>query len=343
MQIKTSRSEIKRHITNLINLYEFYFLDQDMTLYDLDQIKLDELIMDSIDRGFVSSQEELSSYISTLKIYLKFLKSQDPIYNEVYDKIMDINRNRFLYTQYFEPLKPIFDLNFNLSGRIANILNEKALRFVMDYERFILYVMNGPLECTDVRKYIKRRDLLKLNEIMENQEPITKKAPNQDDFTMIHLFYQFSLDNKLMRSAYGGLYITKKASQFLRLKDSEKYSLLLQYIWSNQFLSSICKTADMEYIEAVREKILKLLDGLKPNTFYKINTLLPAYVDSPRILSQHNRYLELIGLIELKYEPKLSIKITSLGKAVFKTLLGGDDREGENPGVIDLDKYNRNR
>ncbi|NLJ78434.1 MAG: hypothetical protein GX329_03655, partial [Tissierellia bacterium] len=29
LQIKASRSEIKKHITNLINLYEFYFLEQD--------------------------------------------------------------------------------------------------------------------------------------------------------------------------------------------------------------------------------------------------------------------------------------------------------------------------
>lgn len=343
LQIHTPRQIIKKHITNLINLYEFYFLDSDMTLYDLDQIKLEELFIDAIEDGFISAQWELSSYISTLKKYLKFLKSKDPKFKEVYNNMLEISQNRFLYTDCFKQIKPPFNINRTLSSRIINVLNEKAFNFIMDYERFLLYLMNTPLELTKKRKYLKRNDLFNIAEIMENKEIPDKKAPNQDDFRMLHLFYKFSLDNDLIHVENHLLHVTKKGPQFLRLNDEEKYSLLIEYIWSTKFLSSIYDSLDIDDIKAVRENLLKLLENLETNNFYKINTLIPAYINFPKLLYLHNNHLESMGLIDQKHSPVWSISTTPFGNTVFHILSEGDSIEKDNLKIIKLNDYKNNR
>lgn len=343
LQLQTSRRMIKKHVTNLINLYEFYFLDSDMTLYDLDQVDLERLFKDAIEDGFISAQWELSSYISTLKKYLKYLKSKNPEYRKTYDNILEVSQNRFLYTDYLKQMDPPFNINRHLSSRIVNVLNEKAFKFIMDYERFILYIMNSPLEVTATRKYLKRKDLFKINEIMENQEDFTKKAPNQEDFTMLHLFYKFSIDNNLINLDNNLLHITKKGPQFLRLSDEEKFSLLVEYLWSNKFLSSIGDNLDIDNIEVFRESILKLLGNLEVNTFYRINTLLSACIDFPKFLPSHNKHLELMGLIKQTNSPLLSISTTSFGKVVFRLLAEDDSIDEDNFKIIDFNTYRKNR
>ncbi len=51
LQPQMPRQIIKRHITNLINLFELYLIDEDMTLYDLDQIDLSIYLMRLLKMG----------------------------------------------------------------------------------------------------------------------------------------------------------------------------------------------------------------------------------------------------------------------------------------------------
>ncbi|NMB26650.1 MAG: hypothetical protein GX987_01185 [Tissierellia bacterium] len=343
LQTQVSRQIIKKHITNLINLFEYYLIDEDMTLYDLDQIDFKYLLDKAINDGLISTQSELSSYISTFKKYLSYLKSKIPVYKEAYENILEISKNRFLYMDKFKQTDPIFEIDGRLSSRIANILNDKSFEFIMDYERFILYIMSTPLELTKKRKYIKRKDLLKINEIMENRKTITKKSPNQEDFPMLHLFYIFSLEYNIIKIKNGLLHTTKRASRFLRINDEEKYSLFIQYIWGDKFLSSISKTLNPNSLEATRKSILGLLSNLEENTFYKYNTLLPACIKFPEFLSTYYKYLELIGLLKYSYSPRLSISITPFGKIVFKALAEGDSSTEDRFNVISLNSYNKNK
>ncbi len=46
----------------------------------------------------------------------------------------------------------------------------------MDFEKFLLYMMNNPLKTTNKNKYIRRKDLLNINEVMENSESVVKKS-----------------------------------------------------------------------------------------------------------------------------------------------------------------------
>jgi hypothetical protein len=337
--LQTSRPKIKRHITNLINLFEYCLMDAEMTLYDLDQLDFEYLLDEAINDGFISTQTELNSYISTLKKYLGYLKTKAPIYKESYEKILEISKNRFLYMGNVKQTKSPFDINRQLSNGIMHILNEQSFDFIMDYEKFISYLMNNPLQTTNKKKYIKRKDLLEINDIMENQETITKKSPNQEDFPMLHLFYKFSLENGLIKLENNFLSVTKKSSQFLRLNDEEKYSLFVQYIWSDEFLSYASNTLDQSSIESTRNSILDLLSNLEENTFYKYSGLLPACIKFPEFLISYYKYLELMGLLKYNYHPYLSIGLTPFGKLVFKILAQKDGFLDNNGKIINLDIY----
>lgn len=345
LQAQMPRQIIKKHITNLINLFEFYLIDEDMTLYDLDQIDFKYLLDEAIDDGLISTQSELSSYISTFKKYLGYLnlKTRTPIYKQAYEDILEISKNRFLYMDKFKEIHPPFNINRRLSSRIANILSNKAFEFIMDYERFILSTISNPLELTKKRKYIKRKDLIKLNEIMGNQSIITKKAPNQEDFPMLHLFYTFSLKYNLIKLKDDLLSITKKGSRFLRINDEEKYSLFVQYIWGDEFLSSISKTLDSNCLESTKKNILGLLNNLEENTFYRHKALLPACIKFPEFLSIYYKYLELMGLLKHNYSPHPSIAITPFGKIVFNVLAKQNKSIEYKAKIINLNNHQKTR
>ena len=340
LSLQLPRMKIKKYINNLINLFEYYLMEDEMTLYDLNQFNMEELINIMIEDGFVTSQSELNSYISTLKKYLGYLKNKYPLYKESYEDIMKISQNRFLYLNRIQYIETPFKINRKIAQNVPNMLNEQAFDFIMDYEKFLIYLMNEPLEVTKKRKYIKRNNLLELNNIMENQETIDKKAPNQPDFPLIHLFYKFSLDNGLFKIDNDILVPSKKASQFLRLNDGEKYSLFLQYILSNKFLSYINDSLDKKTLEHTKKNILNLLSNLEENINYKYSSLLPACLEFPEFLLIYYKFLELLGLLKYNYYPKFSISITSFGKMVFRILT--EDENHTNGKLIKLSKYQEN-
>src|SRR5699024_8490349 len=120
-----------------------------------------------------------------LKKYFGFLKNMDKNYKDTYNKILEISRNRFLYISNSESFKVNFNINKNISNNISNEINENAFDFIMDYEKFLMYLMSNPLNLTKQRHKINRKTLIEINRIMSNEETITKKAPNQEDFIML--------------------------------------------------------------------------------------------------------------------------------------------------------------
>src|SRR5690606_17057841 len=60
LETHLSRSEIKVHVTNLINLFEYYMLENDGSLKDLASMDLDQLFNKAIDDGLITSQKEFS-------------------------------------------------------------------------------------------------------------------------------------------------------------------------------------------------------------------------------------------------------------------------------------------
>jgi hypothetical protein len=342
LQLKSSRSMIKKHISNLIDLFEYYLMDEDMTLYDLDQLDFEYFFNEAIIDGFISTQEDLNSYISTLKKYIGFLKNITCDYKEAYEEILNISNNRFNYLSQLKYVELPFKINRKISTGVSCILNEDAISLIMDYDKFILYIIDKPLEVTGKNKYIKRKHLLEINSLFDLEEPLEKKAPNQEDFPLIHMFYKFSLNLGLIVLNGNYLTITKKGSNFLRLKDEEKYSLFFEYIWSSEFIGFISRLKSQMNIDKFKKDFMKLLASFKEDTNYKINMILPLFSSFPDFFFSYYRYLEYLGLIRCSLYPNYNIRLTPFGKIVL-TLFEDKNNRDYKCNIINLELFRKSR
>lgn len=136
LELKVEKSTVKKYITNLINVYEHLLMEDDLTFSHLDQVDFKELLEQSIEKELLHSSSQLSSYLSTLKLYLEFLKAKDEKYEKAYNSILEISKNRFLYIKNIKKVEPTFTIRKRLADRIANLFNEEAFDFLMDFERF---------------------------------------------------------------------------------------------------------------------------------------------------------------------------------------------------------------
>jgi hypothetical protein len=319
LETHLSRSEIKVHVTNLINLFEYYMLENDGSLKDLASMDLDQLFNKAIDDGLITSQKEFSSYVSTLKQYFKYLKTINPKYREAYRNILKVSRNRFLYIYNAQNVNNDFNINKTLSYRISDTINDRSFDFIMDYEKFLLYLISNPLMLTKKRKHINRKTLIELNNIMELKEGVTKKTPNQEDFLLLNLFYNFSLANRLVKIVGYKLAITKRGHVFLRLSDEEKLTLFIQYLLSNKILEFMVSDSDKNLAIHTRNNLLKLLYTLKEGMDYEYSQLDFSSLGPVRYVFNYLKYMELIGLVEFnRYPPGFTL--THLGKVVFNIL-----------------------
>lgn len=319
LETHLSRSEIKVHVTNLINLFEYYMLENDGSLKDLASMDLDQLFNKAIDDGLITSQKEFSSYVSTLKQYFKYLKTINPKYREAYRNILKVSRNRFLYIYNAQNVNNDFNINKTLSYRISDTINDRSFDFIMDYEKFLLYLISNPLMLTKKRKHINRKTLIELNNIMELKEGVTKKTPNQEDFLLLNLFYNFSLANRLVKIVGYKLAITKRGHVFLRLSDEEKLTLFIQYLLSNKILEFMVSDSDKNLAIHTRNNLLNLLYTLKEGMDYEYSQLDFSSLGPVRYVFSYLKYMELIGLVEFnRYPPGFTL--THLGKVVFNIL-----------------------
>ncbi len=335
LENRVPRSAIKVHITNLINIFEHYILEHGKSLEDLVNTDLDDLLNKAISDGLISSQQEFSSYISTLKEYFKYLKNIDSSYRKAYEKILEISKNRFLYIYNTHNIKKDFNINKTISQGISNAINDKAFDFIMDYEKFLLYLISNPLGLTKKKKHINRKTLLELNNIMELKEEMTKNAPNQEDFPLINLFYNFSLANKLAEIDGYKLSITKKGHIFLRLSDEEKYTMFLQYLLSDEFIRHMDANSDINLAISTRNSLIKLLYSLKEGVYYKYSDFDFSNLGSIKYVLTYFKYMRFMGLVEYSYY-QLSFSITPLGEILFNILLDKNKKLKDSGKIIYL-------
>ena len=234
LNAKSKSGSIKKHLLNLMDFFEYYLIENDLSLYDLNEIDLNLFFTQAIKDSFILSMEDLNSYISTFKDYLAFLSNKDPIYKENYKEILNISKSRFQIGKLFEDTDIPFKLDNNLCDALENQLDDSSLLLSIDFDKLILYILNNPLKLTKKRKYIQRKDLLELNNILEFSIVIDKKAPNQGDFPIINMFYDFALDLNLLSIENNVLSLTPRASVYLRLRDEEKYTIFFNYIWDEK-------------------------------------------------------------------------------------------------------------
>lgn len=331
---KNKSDNVQYHLPNLVNLFEYYLSEEDMTLYDLDQLDLQDLFHDAIEDNFINSQEELNSYIKTLKDYLSFLNNKDDNYRDAYLEMLDISENRFYYMNLLNSSDSL-QIDQGLVNRINSNLNDDALTMIMDYEKFLLFMGEDPVELTAKNRHIKRKNLLEINDLLEFKNSVEISSPNQKNFPLIHFFYYASLNLALVEIMGNNLMLTSKGVGFLRLKDKEKYSILFKYLWSEDFVKEVLLKDDLNYWQEKKIKFINVFSKFKINNEYNISNI---FSNKDNIFSLYHRYLKYFGLIDYTLYMDATITMTNLGKRVFDYLDLKQNKDNEAP-IILLDNY----
>ncbi|CAK7023242.1 hypothetical protein [Tissierella sp.] len=340
--LKVPKSIVKKYIANLIDFFEYYLADEDLTLYDLDQVDFHYFFKDAIEEGFIVSQEDLNSYIATFKNYLGFLSNKDSDYKEVYKELLNISKTRFDFMNQLKLVKSPFVIDKELSNIVSDFLNEDAISLIMDYDKFMLYVLDKPLDLTEKNKYIKRKNLLEMNKISELSNHVDKDSPNQKDFPIIHMFYKLSLNLGLLSINGNKLSVSNKGTNYLRLRDEDKYALFFQHIWKSEFISELCDIENINILEKSKKDLMLSLSSLSENTNYEIGSILPKFSNNLKFFFASYIYLQYLGIIKCNLYPNYEIKLTSLGKTVLNFLESRNNRKHE-CSVINLESFKKSR
>lgn len=355
-----SDSTLKKHMENLMYFYEYYLVDKGITLYDIDEIDIEDFIIDAINDNLISSQAELNSYIATLKKYIKFLQDDNPDYKETYNEILEISRNRFTY---FDSKKIEMDIPLIYNESIVKILEDENIStftFIKDYEKFLYYINNHKVELTSVNKFIKRKHIKNINAKLTNSIE-TNKNTNQIDIPLIHLFYKFSIDQDILRIYNNTLVESDNMSGYFFLNQNQKIALFINYIWNIANWSELCKKNDIANLEFKNRLILlSNIERLKENTWYNYSEIKMPSLNTNDIFELNSLtvtpafdiilyYFSCMNLVELKQNSKSidEILITLLGKKIFKILKHNPNIKNSkdpDPGkVISLDEYRTNK
>lgn len=309
-----SQTTLSKHINNLINIYEYYLYDNDMTLYDLDEVDLNELLKDAVESNIIHSKKDLDSYISTLKKYLAYLKDNDPSYSETYDEIVQIGKNRSSFIEFKNPIAMPISRNKELERATEENLNKKAIAFLNDYEKYLFYIENNRVDTTEANKFVKRKHLIEINNLLSNK--IKCKVPNQIHMPLLHLFYKFSLNYNILGLNNKILVVQPGKDDYFALKENEKLSLFIDYVWNIVPWSKLSNEILLDYDQNDKFSILESLSTLKPNIYYNCEEINNIYL-SDTMLS----YFSYMGLLEInKGNGSRQISLSTLGKKVFDTL-----------------------
>ncbi|SHH73210.1 Phage integrase, N-terminal SAM-like domain [Caloranaerobacter azorensis DSM 13643] len=376
-----SEKTIEVHIRNLREFYRFYLEDTNITLVDINADMVEEFIMDGIIDMFFHSKNDLSSNITTLRKFVSYLKKKKYIDAENYNKITDILKNKDYYIEKFVRYKDVIErkisfedwfddnyqdeivsIEFEIDKKLKNIIDEYILdennSFITDFDTYIDYIAKNKVKVTKLNKYIQRKHLLNLNDMMINSIEV-KKTVNQIDIPILHLFYKFGVDNFILTiDDKDNISISSNISKYDELSINEKIAVFIDYIWNKmdwneiglqdikeeyqnrkEFAKILARLETCRYYDYENVTILHRLEGSEANIFgFLVPTVIPgcmhvAQVFNSRIL----KYFSYLGLLEISFKEDANvsykkygydidkIKVSKFGKEIFKYLGGTDN------------------
>ena len=111
----------------------------------------------------------------------------DSQYKDSYINILNISKNRFHYMNKLKS-NDTFKIDKDFVSLISFKLNDDALNTIMDYERFIIYAGESPLDLTAKLNLLKK-NLLEINDLLESK--ISLKNQLQIKGTSLNTFFLF--------------------------------------------------------------------------------------------------------------------------------------------------------
>ncbi|NLL81222.1 MAG: hypothetical protein GX231_02795 [Tissierellia bacterium] len=302
---KSNAHEIKEHIANLLEFYDYYLAEDGLTLYDLKDLDLKVFFELAIREGFIYSTESLNSYISTFKNYIHFLSKIDSDFEEKYQEIRSISNNRFKLMDKLNFTDTLFSIDRNLVNDIEDILNDTSILLLLNLDKFLVYLTDNRIEVTPVKKKIKKKFLPELCFLFNDDEIIDSLNPGQRELALLDFFYELSLALNLISIKEDIIILNKNGINFLNLKDEKKFSVILNCVWKH-----------IEKMNA-KERIMEFIKDLKNGKTNDLKDLIYEYRGSPKEAYQIHEYFKILGLTKTTYLPIYTWEISKLGMFVL--------------------------
>jgi hypothetical protein len=245
---------VNKHIRNLVNFYYYYLPTTKYSLEDITETIINNFLIDAIFDNYISSKSEISSYITTFKKYGKYLYKTGKINEEEYNKIIGLSSNKNEYFLKLDYLDNGFSEEYSINELFSDIPEEVKNRLeydnclkniieqyntkekssiIDDFQTYMNYILTNKVKVTNINKYIGRKHVIALNELMNNKEENITKSVNQNNIPLLHLFYHFGIYYSLLIVDEKGIYVDEaKLAEYEELETSEKLALFIDYIWN---------------------------------------------------------------------------------------------------------------
>ncbi len=239
LSLKSSQEGIERHLSNLIELYEYELADDGASLKDLNKVNLKEMLQDMISEKFITTPLMLSSYFSTLREYLGFLAKNDKTYRRSLAELQSLSQERFRYVKEILRQNRLSQGDPLLSIRLREIDYKPTNTYLDDFDRFLLYVYETPVELTESRRTVKRKDLNGLLRLLEGEYPMFPSRRGSTRMTILDFFSKMGVDLKLLRVKDGQLIVTSRTDEYLSLSREDKLTMHLKCFWKSGFIRGV--------------------------------------------------------------------------------------------------------
>jgi len=239
LSLKSSQEGIERHLSNLIELYEYELADDGASLKDLKKVNLKEMLQDMISEKFITTPLMLNSYFSTLREYLGFLAKNDKTYRRSLSELQSLSQERFRYVKEILRQNRLSQGDPLLSIRLREIDYKPTNTYLDDFDRFLLYVYETPVELTESRRTVKRKDLNGLLRLLEGEYPMFPSRRGSTGMTILDFFSKMGVDLKLLRVKEGQLVVTSRTDEYLSLSREDKLTMHLKCFWKSGFIRGV--------------------------------------------------------------------------------------------------------
>lgn len=239
LSLKSSQEGIERHLSNLIELYEYELADDGTSLKDLNKVDLKEMLQDMIREKFITTPLMLNSYFSTLREYLGFLAKNDRAYRRSLIELQSLSQERFRYVKEILRQNRLSQGDPLLSIRLREIDYKPTNTYLNDFDRFLLFVYETPVELTETRGTIKRKDFNRLSKFLEGEYPMFPSRRGAAGMDILNLFSKMGIGLKLLKTKEGKLTATSRADEYLSLSREDKLTMHLKCFWKSGFIREV--------------------------------------------------------------------------------------------------------
>ena len=239
LSLKSSQEGIERHLSNLIELYEYELADDGASLKDLKKVNLKEMLQDMISEKFITTPLMLNSYFSTLREYLGFLAKNDKTYRRSLSELQSLSQERFRFVKEILRQNRLSQGDPLLSIRLREIDYKPTNTYLDDFDRFLLYVYETPVELTETRRTVKRKDLNGLLRLLEGEYPMFPSRRGSTGMTILDFFSKMGVDLKLLRVKDDQLIVTSRTDEYLSLSREDKLTMHLKCFWKSGFIRGV--------------------------------------------------------------------------------------------------------